>query len=91
MARETRFQKGSGAYRCQCCGKMTRETGDGESSVLLCCDCYWEGGVVNGIFDGEYVCTCGNDKEFDVDATHMEVTCKKCGNKTGKVDSRRVD
>lgn len=26
-----RFQKDSGVYTCECCGKRTRETGNGES------------------------------------------------------------
>lgn len=42
-----RFQNGSGCYRCANCHKQTRETGDGESSVDLCKQCYFEGGEEN--------------------------------------------
>ena len=38
-----KFRSGSGVYRCVVCKKQTRETGDNESSVEMCADCYeWE-------------------------------------------------
>jgi len=37
----------SATYRCVVCGKLTRETGDGESHVDLCRRCYREAGVEN--------------------------------------------
>lgn len=80
-----RFQRGSGAYKCRVCGKMTRETGDGESFVMLCRACYWKSGVENAITDGGYVCTCENSEDFTLDSDHEEVTCKKCG-RTGAYD-----
>jgi hypothetical protein len=39
-------------YRCRCCNKRTRETGDGESSCQLCWDCYDSAGVENECSDG---------------------------------------
>lgn len=45
--KNSRFQRGSGAYKCGSCGKTTRETGQGESSVELCAQCYFEGGQEN--------------------------------------------
>lgn len=47
-----RFVKGSGLYKCQNCGKMTRETGEGESYVELCRHCWDEAGWENFISDG---------------------------------------
>jgi hypothetical protein len=41
------FEKGSGAYVCRVCGKLTRETGYGESSIRLCLKCYDEAGEEN--------------------------------------------
>lgn len=38
-----RIKKFIGTYNCIVCNKLTRETGDGESSVEMCADCYeWE-------------------------------------------------
>jgi hypothetical protein len=34
-----RFAKGSGSFECEDCGKLTRETGAGESQFRLCRDC----------------------------------------------------
>ena len=34
------FKRGSGVYKCQDCGKRTRETCEGESSCDLCLDCF---------------------------------------------------
>lgn len=38
---------GSGAYKCEGCGKTTRETGLGESGVQLCKACYAEAQIEN--------------------------------------------
>ncbi len=42
-----RFAKGSGVYTCRICGKSTRETGQGESSIDLCVDCYLDASQEN--------------------------------------------
>jgi hypothetical protein len=47
MKKNDRFQRGSGVYTCGNCGKQTRETGAGESSVEMCRDCYVKGGIEN--------------------------------------------
>lgn len=47
MRDNRKFQKGSGVYTCINCGKQTRETGDGESSVEMCAACYELGGMEN--------------------------------------------
>lgn len=41
------FAKGSGVYICRICGKQTRETGEGESDVRLCVDCWDSAGQEN--------------------------------------------
>jgi len=51
--KKNRFAKGSGAYRCASCGKLTRETGIGESYIDLCLHCYEVGGWLNAVLDGE--------------------------------------
>lgn len=39
-AKHDKFARGSGAYHCSDCGRLTRETGLGESQVELCRACY---------------------------------------------------
>lgn len=47
------FKKGSGCYKCDCCGKLTRSTGRGDNEqVKLCADCYDCGGDENALSDG---------------------------------------
>ncbi len=38
-----RFQRGSGVFNCQCCGKRTRETA--ESGCEMCAACYTSAGI----------------------------------------------
>lgn len=50
----SRFQSGMGrssTYHCQFCGKLTRETGDGEGSCLLCAACYWDSLIAGLVSD----------------------------------------
>jgi hypothetical protein len=51
-----KFQRNLGGnnstYKCECCGKRTRETGLGESGLGLCAYCYDEGGLENSLQDG---------------------------------------
>jgi hypothetical protein len=41
-----------GVYVCKACGKRTRETGECESGVELCRDCYEDAGYENEHQDG---------------------------------------
>jgi hypothetical protein len=56
--RQNGFEKGTGlgtergTYRCEDCGKRTRETGSCESGVGLCLSCYDRGGLENEHNDG---------------------------------------
>lgn len=46
------FKKGSGAYKCGCCGRMTRATGRNDNeNIGLCAECYDLGGIENEISD----------------------------------------
>jgi len=47
-----RFVRGSGTYKCGDCGKMTRETGEGESQCNMCRRCYMIAGLENSLSDG---------------------------------------
>lgn len=50
----SRFQKGSGVYKCESCGKMTRSTGRGDNEFVgMCAHCYEVGGYANAVSDGE--------------------------------------
>lgn len=48
----SRFQRGSGCYTCRACGKLTRETVEGESSVKLCRACLANAERENEHLDG---------------------------------------
>lgn len=54
LARPTTFARGSGCYDCRCCKKKTRETGEGESQVKLCRQCYDDAGYENDHEDGNH-------------------------------------
>lgn len=82
-----RFRPGSGVYTCVCCGKHTRETGDGESDARLCAKCNYEGLMENTICDGEQCCSyCGNVDNFDILFEKRHLRCNQCG-ATGCYDS----
>lgn len=51
--RFTKTTQGSGTYKCDCCGKLTRETGSEESSCHLCKKCFDEINEENKISDGK--------------------------------------
>ena len=52
--RTTTFTKGSGVYKCGCCGRATRDDGNGDSVILkLCTQCFELGGIDNAITDGD--------------------------------------
>lgn len=52
MTRTTTFTKGSGLYKCRCCGRKTRDDGNGDSvHVQLCTECFDLGGIENGLSD----------------------------------------
>jgi len=67
MNRNARFEKGSGVYTCDFCGKKTRETGCGESSVHLCVYCYELGGIENSRDDGELT-----QEEFEAEKAALQ-------------------
>lgn len=46
-----RFARGSGTYKCGSCGKLTRETGEGESGCGLCLLCYERSSCENSLSD----------------------------------------
>ena len=63
----SKFQKGSGMYKCESCGKQTRATGRNDCEhVRMCSHCYEVGGWVNAVSDGE--CTiAGVPEEYRAD------------------------
>ena len=50
--RNSQYRSGSGVFNCSLCGKKTRETGEGNSSVQLCAFCYEEAMLENSLSDG---------------------------------------
>lgn len=54
MKTTNRFAIGSGCYRCRCCDRRTRSTGNGDNeNVLLCEQCFDLAGYENAVQDGE--------------------------------------
>lgn len=56
----SKFRRGLNGpvYKCFVCGKMTRDTGEGEGSIVagqgegMCAYCYLEAGLENSLSDG---------------------------------------
>lgn len=65
--RNSRFHRGSGCYKCQECGKMTRDTGHDEAGCQLCRKCYELSGLENSLNDG-----CITQEEHDKRAAEIE-------------------
>ena len=52
MRVSNRFTRGTAAYKCKCCGRLTRDTGRGDNELIgYCAQCYDLGGEVNHISD----------------------------------------
>lgn len=78
MARITnRFQRGSGAYKCDSCGRTTRSTGQGNEQLRLCAECYELAGIENEIQD------CGSTPELELEAASLRVKIVRLGGKLG--------
>lgn len=52
MARKNNRFDRAGCYKCKMCGKLTRETGNQESSVEMCYKCDIDSGQENAHVDG---------------------------------------
>lgn len=53
--RKNTFRTGrGGVFKCQDCGKMTRDTGRDQYSLKMCSDCLNCQEWANGILDGMY-------------------------------------
>jgi hypothetical protein len=52
LANANRFARGSGVYKCRCCGRGTRATGRGDNeNIEYCAECYDLGGEENHLQD----------------------------------------
>lgn len=52
MHKTSRFQRGSGCYECDVCGRKTRNVGNQSFSSKLCSECFDLAGIENEISDG---------------------------------------
>lgn len=51
----SKFTNRSTTYKCECCGKQTRDTGEGEcDGARLCAACYWDGQIDILQWDNEF-------------------------------------
>ena len=48
-----RFQRGTGAYHCVLCDKLTRDTGSGEGGTGLCKTCFQISEIENALADND--------------------------------------
>lgn len=84
--KHNRISKYSGIYKCISCGKKTRETGEGESSVEMCKECYIFGGQENAHSDNHSgkVKECGKCREdiesLGYDLDNIDEWCDNPGN-----------
>lgn len=51
--KNSRFQKGTGCYKCDSCGRLARATGVQSLGAKTCEDCYELAGIENAIADGD--------------------------------------
>ena len=54
MSQFNRFRRGQSTYNCWNCGKLTRDTGNGEGGNESCAHCFEMFGLENSILDGVY-------------------------------------
>lgn len=52
MANNSRFQRGTGVYPCNVCGRRTRHTGTQSAGNKICPQCFDLAGIENEISDG---------------------------------------
>lgn len=78
MKATNRFAKGSGAYKCRCCGRGTRSTGRGDNeNVLMCVECWELAGYENAVSD------CGAESLSDADKAEIKRMVSKVIEKGG--------
>lgn len=65
--KHNRFSKGSGVYKCEECGKLTRDTGEG-AEVGMCSKCYQKAEWYNSFQDGDITEEEYNDECAKIDA-----------------------
>lgn len=80
----SRFQRGfpgmkGGVYKCGCCGRMTRDTGNDEAGVGLCRFCNDEALLENSFSDGHITEEQYNAELAKIDAARKKADAKKKG------------
>ena len=79
--RNSKFQRGSGVYTCECCKKSTRETGQGESAYQLCIYCYEVSGNQNSL-SGEEI----SKEEYGEIVKALRTQYKHPGTKSDEIE-----
>ena len=87
--RTTTSTKGSGVYKCGCCGRSTRDDGNGDSvNLKLCTQCFGLGGINNAVSDGDdaaQYCRTVTDLVGQLDALKAPKAQKQWGELLSKV------
>jgi hypothetical protein len=78
MGLNARFSRGSGAYKCRCCGRTTRDTGRGEDGTEMCIHCWESTGLENEMMD------CGESPEILARWESLVSECEKLGGKPNR-------
>lgn len=80
MKSSNRFQKGSGVFTCKCCKRQTRDTGDSNTDLRHCHECYELAGIENSYLDG-----CAEPSYLDT-ARHLLKQCQQRGGQITTAD-----
>jgi hypothetical protein len=68
MKRNSLFQRGSGVFKCDGCGRMTRHTGVQSTGSQSCPQCYELAGLQNSLWDGEPIKSLAEERDRLLDA-----------------------
>jgi hypothetical protein len=80
-SRNSQFQRGTGCFNCESCGRRTRETQNTPVGMRLCEDCYEIAGIYNVYQDN------GNGEELAQYFNEVQWRCTNIIEKGGTLDS----
>jgi ribosome-binding protein aMBF1 (putative translation factor) len=69
-----RFKTGSAAFKCEMCGKLTRDTVNYEAELCLCRHCLLKAYVKNA--ENDYGADSSQYRQYHQDLVHYEATHK---------------
>jgi len=79
--RNSQFQRGTGCYDCEVCGRKARATANTPHGEKICEECYDIAGIYNVYQD------CGNGEELAQYFNDVQMLCARIVEKGGTLDS----